>query len=94
MKFGTPRSTHHAFWSQPAPVGYCQGDPIRLGSSCWDDPSRPECQFGNPTSILWAFDHNQVLSMDIYYIDANTGFCFISLFSFYLERRRYSESRN
>ena len=47
-------------------MGYCQGDPIRLGSSCWDDPGRPECQFGNPTSILWAFDHNQVLSVDIY----------------------------
>ena len=51
-------------------MGYCQGDPIRLDSSCWDDPSRPECQFGNPTSILWTFDHNQLLSMDIFIPDA------------------------
>ena len=75
-------------------MGYCQGDPIRLDSSCWDDPGRPECQFGNPTSILWAFDHNQVLSMDIFIFDANTRFWLILLFSFFLERRRYSESRN
>ena len=49
-------------------MGYCQGDPIRLDSSCWDDPGRPECQFGNPTSILWAFDHNQLLLRDILYL--------------------------
>ena len=47
-----------------------QGDPIRLDSSCWDDPGRPECQFGNPTSILWPFDHNQLLPMDIFIFDA------------------------
>ena len=63
-------------------MGYCQGDPIGLDSSCWDDPGRPECQFGNPTCILWAFDHNQVLSMDILIFDANTRFCFILLFVF------------